>query len=580
MKKLILFLLMWVASSTIASGQLLSPAPDPQPPAPTLDLLILHGRLYDGTGNPWRAADVGIRGGRIAALGKLAGASARRLLDARGMAVAPGFIDMHSHSDYALLVDGRAENRVRQGVTTEVFGEHISAAPLEGAAVPLLHQWLAGLGGLTLKPDWTDFPGYFRRLERQGISVNVASYVASGMVRAAVIGDQNRPATPAELERMRGMVETAMRQGALGLSSGLIYTPNRYADVAELAALADVAARYGGIYASHIRNEGAGYAEAVGEAVEIGRRARIPVHIFHFKLGGKSVWGRMAEQVKLIEAARAEGVEVTADQYPYTAGMTLLEIVIPPKYREGGQEKFLARLRDPAVRAAIRRDLAPESKALALDGAGGVPGWESPSAVGWDRIMLASATRPENKPYEGRRISEIAAGRRQDPLDAVADLLLSENSRCFAIYFQMDERDVTYAMRQPWVSVGSDGAAGPTAGKPHPRFYGAFPRLLGKYVREEKLLTLEEALRKMTSLAAQQAGLADRGLLRPGFAADMVVFDPATVADRATYENPEQFPVGIEYVVVNGQLVVDRGRHTGARPGRVLRGPGYAAAGP
>lgn len=529
-------------------------------PAQDFDLLVVNGRLYDGTGNPWRAADVGIREGKIAAIGKLAGASARRVLDARGMAVAPGFIDMHSHSDYALLVDGRSENRVRQGITTEIFGEHISAAPLAGAARALLDQWLAGLGGLSLKPDWSDFSGYFGRLEKQGISVNVASYVASGMVRAAVVGDENRPATAAEMERMRALVGTAMRQGALGLSSGLIYTPNRYADVAELSALAEVAARYGGIYASHIRNEGAEYASAVGEAIEIGRRARIPVHIFHFKLGGKSVWGRMADQVKLIESARREGLEVSADMYPYNAGMTLLEIVIPPKYREGGTEKFLARLRDPEVRRAIRRDLEK-----------GVPGWESPSAVGWDRIMLSSATRPENQKYEGRRISEIAAGQDKDPLDAVADLLISENSRCFAIYFQMDDGDVAYAMRQPWVSIGSDGAAGPTPGRPHPRFFGSFPRVLAKYVRQDKALTLEDAIRKMTSLAAQQAGLSDRGLLRPGYAADVVIFDPAMVADRATFEDPQQFPAGIEYVMVNGQLVVENGKHTGARPGRVLK---------
>ncbi len=532
--------------------------------AQDFDVLIVNGRLYDGTGNPWRAADVGIRGGKVAAVGKLQGAPARRTMDARGLAVAPGFLDMHAHSDYVLLVDGRAENRVRQGITTEIFGEHISPAPLEGAARTLLEQWLSGMGAASLKLDWSDLNGYFARLEKQGISVNVASYVSSGSVRASVVGDENRPATPAEMERMRAEVDKAMRQGALGLSSGLIYAPNRYADVAELAALAEVAGRYGGIYASHIRNEGGAYADAVREAVEIGRRAHVPVQIFHFKLAGPSVWGHMAEQVKLVEAARAEGIDVSADQYPYIAGMTLLEIVIPPKYREGGTEKFLARLRDPAVCAAIRRDLQQ-----------GVPGWESPSAVGWDRIMLSSATRPENKPYEGRRISQIAAARKQDPLDTVFDLLLSEQSRCFAIYFQMDERDVAYAMRQPWVSIGSDGAAGPTPGKPHPRFYGTFPRVLGKYVREEKVLTLEDAIRKMTSLSAEQVGLADRGLLRPGFAADVVVFDPATVADRATFEDPEQYPVGIEYVLVNGEVVVERGRHTGAKPGRVLRGPGF-----
>ena len=542
---------------------------------PQYDLLIVGGHIIDGSGSPWFAGSVAVKDGKIADIGRLDGASARQRIDASGLVVAPGFIDMHSHSDFTLLVDGNAQSKIRQGVTTEILGEANSAGPILGPAIEAFEKSSAPLsqkGGI--QRDWTTLGEYFARLERQGISVNIASYVGSGQVWEDVLGNVNRRPTPQEMAKMKALVDQAMRDGAIGLASGLIYAPNMFATTDELAELAKVAARHGGIYTTHIRGEGSNGVRAIEEAIAISEKAGLPAHVLHFKMYGKENWGHMAEQIKAIEAARLRGVDITADQYPYLAGMTGLKQCLPPKYLEGTPDEIVARLKDSRARAEIRRDIAQ-----------GLPGWDNNEVRdvgGWHGVMLASVQKPENKKYEGHRMDEIARVMGRDPVDALCDLLVSEVASPYAIFFGMSEADVELAMKQPWVAVGSDGVAvNPNMdfmGQPHPRFYGTFPRLLGVYVRERQVLTLPDAVRKMTSLAAQIAGFTDRGLLRPGMAADIAIFDPATVKDEATYENPKQYPVGIPYVIVNGVVVIDKGEHTSARPGRVLYGRGHTGA--
>jgi len=531
------------------------------------DLLIINGRIVDGSGSPWYMGSVAVKDGRIAAVGRLPNGAAQRVIDAGGLVVAPGFIDLHSHSDYTLLVDGNAESKIRQGVTTEILGESESAGPILGPAMPEFDKQLARYG---LTRDWTTLAEYFARLERSGSSVNIASYVGSGQVRMDVMGNVNRAPTPEEMASMKGLVDQAMREGALGVASGLIYPPNSFATTPELIELAKVAARYGGIYTSHIRGEGAHWKRAIDEAIEIGEKAQLPVHILHFKIDGQANWGQMAQQVSAVQAARERGVDITVDQYPYVASMTGLEMCLPPKYLEGTPEQEVERLRDPRARAEIRKAIAS-----------GLPGWEADqvkSVGGWHGVLVASLQKPENKPYEGKRMDEVAKAMDKDPLDALCDLLISEGGSAEAVYFSMSQPDVELAMKQPWLGVGSDGSAVSPAmafiGKPHPRFYGTFPRVLGVYVREKKVLTLPDAIRKMTSFPAQITGLTDRGLLRPGMAADITIFDPKTVADKATFQNPLQYPYGIPYVIVNGVVVIDQGQHTGAKPGRVLYGRG------
>ncbi len=534
---------------------------------PRYDLLIVDGRIIDGSGSPWYEGSVAIKDGKIADIGRLANATARRVIDASGLVVSPGFIDLHSHSDFSLLVDGNAQSKIRQGVTTEILGESESAGPVMGQAVAEFDRDLRRAG---LRRDWTSLGEYFARLGRQRMSVNIASYVGSGQVRMCVMGNVNREPTTEELERMKQLVDQAMRDGAIGLSSGLIYPPNAFAKTEELIELAKVAARYGGIYTSHIRGESIHGMEAIREAIRIGEEAHLPVHILHFKVSGVEFWGRMGEQVNLIQAARDRGLDVTADQYPYIASMTNLHMCLPPKLLEGTSEEIVARLKDPQVRAELRQAIT-----------NGLPGWEDNevrSVGGWHGVQVASLQKPENKKYEGKRMDEIARMMGKDPLDALSDLLIDEGGSAGAIYFSMSDPDVRLAMEQPWVGIGSDGSAvNPEMkfeGRPHPRFYGTFPRVLGHYVREEKVLTLPDAIRKMTSLPAQITGLTDCGLLRPGMAADIVLFDPKTVADLATFEDPLQYPVGIPYVIVNGVVVIHQGRHTGAKPGRVLYGRG------
>jgi len=546
---------------------------------PLNDLLIVHGHIIDGSGSPWFQGSVAVRDGRIADVGRLPGASAKRVIDARGLVVAPGFIDLHSHSDYTLLVDGTAQSKIRQGVTTEIIGEAASAGPILGPAVPDFDNGTAPLTQKDgLKRDWTTLGEYFARAERPGISVNIASYVGSGQVRLDVMGNVNRAPTAQELEKMESLVGQSMREGAIGVSSGLIYTPNLFARTEELIDLARVAAKYGGLYTSHIRGEGSNSVQALGEAIGIAERAGLPAHILHFKMNGEANWGHMAGLIQLIQDARDRGLDITADQYPYTAGMTSLQQCLPPKYLEGTADQVVVRLKDPKARDEIRSAIAQ-----------GLPGWDNNEVKdcgGWHGVMVASCQRPEDKQYEGKRMDEVAALMGKDPLDALCDLLIAEHGTPMAIYFSMSEADVELAMKQSWVGIGSDGAAvNPDMtfmGRPHPRFYGTFPRVLGVYVREKHVLTLPDAVRKMTSLPAQIIGLQDRGLLRPGMAADLAIFDPQAVRDRATYEDPSQYPVGIPYVIVNGVVVIDQGEHTGAKPGRVLRGRGAASpvAGP
>ena len=528
---------------------------------PPADLVITNAQIVDGTGGPVRRGAVVITGGRIDRIADQAPA-AKRTIDARGRTLAPGFIDMHSHSDMPLVTDGNASSKIRQGVTTEVIGESGSIAPRKSA------------GGAA---TWTDFTGYFSTLEKNGIAVNLLSYVGLGTVRELVIGEGDRPATAAEIVSMREIVTTAMKQGAFGVSTGLIYPPNAYASLEELVALSAAAGAMGGLHASHLRYDGTKLKEGIEEILAIGERAKMPVHIFHLKVTGAKNFGRMKEVIALVEAARARGVKVSADQYPYVASSTNLTATIPDWAEEGGTDRLIERLKDKTLRARIRREMEDPN-----------PTWESryQSAGTWQNIQLASIGRTRgvadskadpNRRYEGMRIAEAAKKAGKDPFDFVFDLLIESRGSVGCVYFIISEDDLKLAMAQPWVAVGSDGSAlaieGPLrSGVPHPRSFGTFPRALGRYVREQKVISLGEAIRKMTSLPASILGLADRGTIEAGKAADLVLFDPATVADKATFENPFQYPVGIDTVVVNGQIVLDEGQPTGLKPGKIFRG--------
>jgi len=525
----------------------------------TYDLLIRGGRIVDGTGSPWYLGDVAIQGDRIAAVGRLAGAVARDTIDATGLVVAPGFIDMLGHSEYPLLRNGQAVSKITQGITSEITGEVSSV-------VPVNENTLRELGeGFRQRVTWTDLNGYFAALEQARPAINLGTYVTVGSVRRYVMGDADRPATPAELERMRGLVAQAMEQGAMGLSTGLIYAPASYASTEEVAELAKVAGRYGGGYASHIRSEGDRLVEAIEEAIRIGEVGGTWVQIHHLKASGKRNWGKMRQAVAAIEAARARGVDVTADQYPYPASGTGLDAIIPNWAHAGGTDSLLARLADPAARARMRAELAE----------GGTDWRIGESSGGPSGVMISDFGTDSLEKYEGRRLSEIAEARRQPVVDVLFDLLLADSARSSAIYFSMSEEDIELAMRQPWVSVGIDAGAraadSTVTERPHPRAYGSFPRILCRYVRERRVITLEDAIRKFTSLPASRVGLDDRGVLKAGTFADLTLFDPATVCDRATFERPVQTSVGIVHVIVNGVPVVRNSQVTGARPGRPLR---------
>src|SRR5215831_4402319 len=536
------------------------------------DILIRNGRVVDGAGNPWIYADVGITGDRIVLVGRAsANAKARRVIDAKGLIVAPGFIDMLEQSEWNLLIDKQAVSKLTQGITTGITGEGVSIAPQNDATLADRHDFLEHYH---LTADWPDLDGYFRRLEKQGSGINLGTYVGATQVRRYVIGSVDRPPTPDELARMQQLVEAAMQQGAMGVSTSLIYAPAAYAKTDELIALAKAASKYGGIYVSHIRNEGDREMEALDEAFRIGREADIPVEIWHLKVSGRQNWGKMSSVIAAIENARASGLDVTANQYPYLASGTSLGATIPAKYHEGGSEAFVNRLKDPQVRAAIRQQLAgTDGNAENMwRGTGGPQG-----------ILVASILDPALKGYEGKTIAQIAADEHKEPLDALMDLVVAAKDHVGAVYFTMNEDDVKFAMRQPFVSVGTDAGAvnfqGPLSeSKTHPRAYGSFARILGRYVREQHLLTLEQAIRKFTSLPAQRVGLHDRGVLRAGAFADITVFDPNTVNDVATFEDPHRPSVGMEYVIVNGVVSLEHGKVTGQLGGRPLRGPGYAGS--
>jgi N-acyl-D-aspartate/D-glutamate deacylase len=532
--------------------------------ATPFDIVISNGHIVDGTGSPWYAGDVAIRAGKIAAIGHLAGAPARRTIDARGMTVAPGFIDMLGQSELTILVNPHLPSKIYQGITTEITGEGSSIAPLNDAIVRADHVTYEHYG---VKPVWRTFGEYFALLAKQGMGINLASYVGATQVRRMVLADEDRAPNAAELERMRGLVRQAMQDGAIGLSTSLQYAPAPYAKTEELIALAAEAAKFGGIYASHIRDEGNGIMGALDEAFRIGREAHIPVEIWHLKAAGKSNWGRMPEIVAHIEQARKSGLDVAANTYAYTAWFNSFSAVIPPWAHDGGDRKLIERLKDPAARARIRREM--ESTAGDWNNE-----WQE--VPGPESILVCAVQNPKLLPLQGKNIGEIAKLWNKDPIDTVFDLLIQDEAFTEVAMSAMSEADVTLALEQPWVSVCNDSqgtAPDGLLGKehPHPRAYGTFPRILRRYVREEHKLTLEDAIRKFSALPAARMRLADRGVLKAGMWADVVVFDPEAIRDLATFEQPNQLSEGMRFVLVNGVPVIDEGKMTNALPGKVLR---------
>ena len=532
------------------------------------DIVIRNAHIVDGTGSPWYSGDLAIRNGRIAGIGNFSGATAKQTIDARGRVVAPGFIDMLGQSELTILVNPHLPSKIYQGITTEITGEGGSIAPLNDRIIAADH---VGYEHYQVHPDWRNFQQYFARLEKQGMGINLASYVGATQVRRMVLGDDDRAPSPAELERMKSLVREAMQQGAVGVSTSLQYAPAPYATTEELIALAREASPYGGVYATHMRSEGDNILKALDEAIRIGREAGVPVEIWHIKTAGKKNWGRMPEIVAKIEAARASGVDITADTYGYTAGENSMSAIIPPWAHDGGDARMIERLKDPAIRARIRKELETDTG-----------DWENEwqEVTGPDGFLITSVQNPKLQPLMGKRVSEVARLWGKDPIDTVFDLLIEDQAYTSNAIFVMSENDVALALQQPWVSFDNDSSGTAPDGllgrdRPHPRAYGTFPRILRKYVREEKKLRLEEAIRKMTALPAQRMRLADRGVLKQGMWADVVVFDPEKVRDLATYENPSQFSVGMDYVLVNGVPVIEEGKMTNALPGKVLRGAGY-----
>ena len=534
---------------------------------PVYDVLIRNARIVDGAGNPWYEGDVAIQGDRIAAVGKLTGARARRIIDARGLVASPGFVDMLGQSEWALLIDNRALSKLSQGITTEITGEGGTIAPQDALTLKPLEPYL---DHYHLKVTWTTLNGYFKRLEETGTPLNIATYVGAAQVREAVLGDVNRPPTPAELSRMERLVAQAMQQGALGLSTALIYPPGSYAQTPELIALARIASQYGGIYATHLRSEGATEVDALHEAFRIGREARLPVEIFHMKVSGKSRWGSMPKIAAMIEAQRSSGLDVTADMYPYTFGNTSLASCLPPWAANGGPDKLLARLRDPATRRRIKVEMASDH-----------PGWENLyyDSGGAPGVLISAVMNPRLKAFAGKTLAQVAKMESKRPLDAMFDLILADNAQTEALFAMASRKDLEYGLKQPWTSIGLDAEETNLDGPlyephDHPRAWGSMPRFLGAFVRGQHLLTLEDAIRKITSLPANREHLIDRGLLKPGFYADITIFDPSTIRATATYLHPASLSQGTEYVFVNGQLEYAHGQLTGIKAGRPLRGPG------
>ncbi|MFN2517243.1 MAG: amidohydrolase family protein, partial [Pyrinomonadaceae bacterium] len=536
--------------------------------APQYDLLIKNGRVIDGSGRAGYDADVAIKGDRIVRIGKFKNTAAERVIDAAGMVVAPGFIDMLGQSEIHLLIDPRAMSKVMMGVTTEITGEGESIAPVNERIIKEQEDFNRRY---KLTVDWRTLGEYFQRLEKQGSGVNLATFVGATQVREYVIGFDNRQPTPDELEQMKQLVAAAMKDGAIGLSTSLQYVPARFAKTDEIVELAKVARQYGGIYATHQRSEANALDESLAEVFEIARRAQIPVEIWHLKTAYKKNWGRMPEVLRKISKARAGGLDISADIYPYIAGSTALSACLPPWALEGGTQMMLSRLRDAGIRQQLKKEIEADSKDWEniYLGSGGAPG-----------VLIGSVVNRELEAIQGKRLSEIAATLQKEPLDVLFDLILADNGQTSAIYFMMSENDLRAAMRAPFVSFCTDSGArandGPLArAKSHPRGWGSYPRILGWYVREDRILTLEQAIHKMTGMPARRVGFIDRGLLREGMLADVTIFDPVSIKDRATFESPNQHPEGIPYVIVNGQITVDDGRRTSALAGRVLRGPGY-----
>jgi len=555
--------LIGLAGASAAAG---SPTGDAMPPA--FDVIIEHGHVVDGTGAPWYAADVGIRAGRIAAIGRLDQSSAKLRIDAAGRVVAPGFIDMLGQSELTLLVDPTVPSKIFQGITTEITGEGNSVAPVNEA---IAREQAAEFSHLEIHRDWTDFAGYFARLERQHIGINVASYMGATTAREMVVGYVDRAATHDELIKMQGLVAEAMRQGAVGVSSSLEYAPAPYANTAELIALAKAAAQFGGIYATHMRSEQEGILSALDETIRIGREANISVEIWHLKAGSVKIFGLMPEIVARIDRARASGVDIAADTYAYPAWANELSAFIPPWAHEGGNEKLIERLQDAAIRVRLKKELATESTDWDNE-------WQS--VPGPEAILISTVNNPKLLGLQGRTLADIAKARGTDPMDTLFDILIEDGAQTDAAVFAMSEPDIELAVVQPWVSFCNDSSGTSPEGLlgkefPHPRAYGTFPRVLRKYVREERRLRLEEAIRKFTSLPASRLRLNDRGVIKAGLWADIVVFDPNTITERSTFQVPNQLSVGMQWVLVNGVPVIADGIATRALPGQVLRGPGY-----
>ena len=537
------------------------------------DVVIIHGHIIDGTGSPWYSGDIGIRSGHIAFIGDLSAAPAKRRIDAMGQVIAPGFIDMLGQSEMTILVDPSLPSKIHQGITTEITGEGGSVAPLNDAMIAADR---AGYEHLHITPDWRTLAQYFARIEKQGMGINLATYVGATSVRRMVLGDAKLDPTPAQLDQMRQLVNQAMREGAVGVSTSLQYSPAPYARTEELIALAQEASMYGGIYATHMRSEGDAVLESIDEATRIGREAHIPVEIWHLKAAGKANWGKMPQIVARIDAARASGVDVSANTYAYTAWFNTFSAFIPPWAHDGGDAKLIERLKNPAMRARMRKDMTSPGKESAGED------WDNEwqEIPGPEAILVAVVQNSELVPLQGKRLSEVAALWHEDAIDALCDLLIKDKAFTEVAVFGMDEPDVLLGLKQPWMSFDNDSQGTSPEGllggeHPHPRAYGTFPRILRKYVREEHALTLPDAIRKFTALPAQRMRFTDRGVLKQGMWADVVIFDPDKIADKATFEDPNQLSVGMDFVLVNGVPVIEEGKMTGKLPGKVLRGAGW-----
>ena len=536
--------------------------------SPSYDLVIKNGHIMDGTGSPWYAADLAVKDGRIAAIGDLSDAQAKRVIDAHGMLVTPGFIDMLGQSEITIMVDPRLPSKIYQGITTEITGEGESIAPLNDA---MIKENQPGYDHYHIKPDWRTFNGYFARLRKQGLGINLGTYVGAASIREMVLGYDDVAPTADQLKQMQALVAESMRQGALGLSTALQYPPAPYANTDELVALARTAAQYGGIYATHMRSESNAEMAALDETFRIGREAHVPVEIFHLKAAGKQNWGKAPQVIARIDAARAAGVDVTADTYGYTAWENSFSAFIPPWAYDGGAPKLIARLKDPATRAKIRADMLTPTD-----------GWDNEwlAIEGPEDILITAVNNPALLPYQGKRVSEIAKEWHEDAIDTICDFLIKDNAATSVAVFGMSQPDVELILQQPWVSIDNDASGTSPEGllgteHPHPRAYATFPRILSKYVKAEGKLTLPDAIRKFTALPAQREHLSDRGVLKLGMWADVDVFDPDTIHDVATYDDPNRLSVGMQYVLVNGVPVIDGGKMTGALPGQILLGPGY-----